>query len=578
MIAKRQPDRKQQNSDIARLAHYILRTGRATEVAGINISNCGFDDDPALAIKAIQATQSRNTRSKADPCYHLMISFPEGEKPARDKLEAIEEAFCQAIGLAEHQRISAIHDDTDHFHVHVAINKVHPTTHRMVEPFYDKLKLVECAEQLEIKYNLTKQIDWEQARERRQQQTPQQQKKQITEALKAHSGQLPFNDWVKQRSAKITDAIDEADSWQTLQHSLQRFDLCIKPRGNGAVLSSRSENVSVRLSELGREYTKTKLEQRLGKLTSTSHNSSNQTSTGIKAETRYQKGPAQQNAQQSQLWQDFQQRQQEKKAALSNLQQRRKAGYAALKADYQQRRQAIKQDTLLTGPYRRKAWQVLAASHKTRRNQLKQQLWQEQQHIYRHYPERNWQDYLIKQAEQGNDKALLTLRHGKKNRYLAGKLALSGKELRAGQLLLTAMKPEVRKSGVVVYRHNATEIHDDGQRLSLPQNHSPKATTLALLRMARQQYGNHLTIDGSDTFKQQVVEVAVAEGMPVTFNDPVLERKRQTLSAAISDKQPRHRYTSANPKHSDKSQAPTGQKPSGREADDRPNNHESAER
>jgi len=46
-----------------------------------------------------------------------------------------------ALGFGEHQRVSAVHQNTDHWHLHVAINKVHPTTLRNVTPIRDHYRL-----------------------------------------------------------------------------------------------------------------------------------------------------------------------------------------------------------------------------------------------------------------------------------------------------------------------------------------------------------------------------------------------------------------------------------------------------
>jgi len=112
-----------------RTADYILDTKGATtqgeKVSSYRVTNCGTDD-PGDATALIQATQAKNTRSKSDKTYHLVYSFPPGERPPLDVLHAIEDELCAAIGYADHQRISAVHIDTDHLHVHVAINKVHP--------------------------------------------------------------------------------------------------------------------------------------------------------------------------------------------------------------------------------------------------------------------------------------------------------------------------------------------------------------------------------------------------------------------------------------------------------------------
>lgn len=135
-------------------AEYILATrSNGEKVGGMRVSNC-HSTEPVAATLEILATQALNTRSKADKTYHLVFSFPPGEQPPMAVLHAIEDELCAAIGMADHQRISAVHIDTDHLHVHVAINKVHPKTYRNFEPYYDHKRLMEACDRLEVKHGL----------------------------------------------------------------------------------------------------------------------------------------------------------------------------------------------------------------------------------------------------------------------------------------------------------------------------------------------------------------------------------------------------------------------------------------
>ncbi len=175
MIAKKIP-RTKGTSSVARLVRYMVAaqggiepeswkrtsdyildskstTSHGEKVGSYRVTNCGTDD-PAQAATIIEATQAANTRSKADKTYHLVFSFPPGERPPLDVLHIIEDELCEVIGYADHQRISAVHIDTDHLHVHVAINKVHPTGFQNIEPFYDVPRLMEACERLEIQYGL----------------------------------------------------------------------------------------------------------------------------------------------------------------------------------------------------------------------------------------------------------------------------------------------------------------------------------------------------------------------------------------------------------------------------------------
>lgn len=138
----------------SRTADYILDAAHdGAKVSGVRVTNC-LSDDPAVASMEVLATQDKNTRSKREKDYHLVISFPPGERPNEAALRDIEDRLVAAIGMADHQRLSAVHNDTEHLHIHVAINKVHPRTFRNIEPYFDKQRLMETCERLELRFGL----------------------------------------------------------------------------------------------------------------------------------------------------------------------------------------------------------------------------------------------------------------------------------------------------------------------------------------------------------------------------------------------------------------------------------------
>ncbi|RYZ77693.1 MAG: conjugal transfer protein TraI, partial [Proteobacteria bacterium] len=112
-------------------------------------------DDPEIAVLEILATQNLNSRSKADKTYHLIVSFPEDERPDVKTLKIIEETLCNSLGYSEHQRLTAVHRDSTHLHMHIAISRIHPVTFNNYEPFRDFQKLQTAARELELKHGLT---------------------------------------------------------------------------------------------------------------------------------------------------------------------------------------------------------------------------------------------------------------------------------------------------------------------------------------------------------------------------------------------------------------------------------------
>jgi hypothetical protein len=141
-------------SDFGGLVKYITSAqGRDERVGVVTITNCN-GLTPEDAAQDVMLVQAANQRAAADKTYHLIISFPPGEIPSAAALRDIEETICAGLGFAEHQRISAVHHDTDHTHIHLAINKIHPTRHTIQTPLRDYRTLADLCERLEIRHGL----------------------------------------------------------------------------------------------------------------------------------------------------------------------------------------------------------------------------------------------------------------------------------------------------------------------------------------------------------------------------------------------------------------------------------------
>ena len=276
MIAKRIPAPKKK-SDFVRLANYMMDTNKKGrkkdkktkydvkrlasymsqgDKAQIRISNCSFDD-LATAAREIDTVQKLNTRSNNDKTYHLVISFKEGENPSKNILDACEDYIVDKIGYADHQRISAIHTNTDNLHIHVAINKVHPEKLQNIEPYYDKFKMSEACRELEKKYGL--QVD--RGAEKRS-------KRPMNAAVdkENQTGIKSFVSWIREN---VEDEIililsEENPSWQALHDKLDDYGMEIRARGAGMVFQSTVGGQYCKLSSVSRDFSKAKLEKILG--------------------------------------------------------------------------------------------------------------------------------------------------------------------------------------------------------------------------------------------------------------------------------------------------------------------------
>ncbi|MDP0947225.1 LPD7 domain-containing protein, partial [Klebsiella pneumoniae] len=90
--------------------------------------------------------------------------------------------------------------------------------------------------------------------------------------------------------------------------------------------------------------------------------------------------------------------------------------------------------------------------------------------------------------------------------------------------IFTPLKPAVQANGDVLYTVDGARVRDTGERLRLDAEKG--GDLAAVVRLAREKYGDHLSVDGDEQFKKAVVEAAVASGQAVTFADPAMEQRR----------------------------------------------------
>ena len=276
----------------ARVSDYVLDVaGSGVKVGAVRVTNCHTDDDPAAAALEVRAVQARNTRSKGDKTYHLVVAFPPGERPTAEQFRDVEDTLCAAIGLADHQRLSAVHTDRDHLHLHIAINTVHPRTFRNITPYYDHRRLMDACERLEIKHGLARtnhgaDAAWALGLDRghadgQGSHTPEPAQSAAASTpgrageMEAHGRRESFRSWVLTHAAvDLRAAVRDARDWPALHRGLARFDLEIRPRGAGLVIvprvppaeagDRRSSVVAIKASDVDRGLSAQALTRRFG--------------------------------------------------------------------------------------------------------------------------------------------------------------------------------------------------------------------------------------------------------------------------------------------------------------------------
>lgn len=375
-----------------RLNAYILDAEHSGEkVAWARVTNCA-STDAGWAVKEIIATQGRNTRSRRDKSYHLVASFPEGERPTREQIEDIEDRLCEAIGLAEHQRVSAVHQNTGNWHLHVAINTVHPTTFRNVAPFQDHFRLQEACAELEQKHGLVVDnhtLAREPGAERRTGRADQ---------------ARPFLAWVQQEAAAaLLEARDAGQGWQHLHSVAVTHGLALKLRGAGIVIShAKDQRLHVKASTVDRDLSLKALTDALG-----SFQLAGPTAHARPGRTSYT-GPDRQGVLYAAYAQERAAATRTQAAAALALREQHRA-YAVELATYYRNRMKAERAGALRGTLRHDSIQHVARKRREDQVERTAREMEERRQLREAHRPITWQKWLEARATEGNAEALAML-------------------------------------------------------------------------------------------------------------------------------------------------------------------------
>jgi len=122
------------------LAAYLLHdTGRAQSAERVGWSQSfnldGADAERAWKLMAATAMSADKLKEAAgikkgkpvtNSVYHLALSFNPGDRPSEQTQRAAVTGALSALGLEQYQALAIGHTDTDHAHVHVMVNLIHP--------------------------------------------------------------------------------------------------------------------------------------------------------------------------------------------------------------------------------------------------------------------------------------------------------------------------------------------------------------------------------------------------------------------------------------------------------------------
>ena len=431
----------------------------------------------------------------------------------------IEDALCAAVGLADHQRLSAVHNDTDHFHFHIAIIKVHPDSSKLVTPWQDAPKLAAACQTLERRHGLTR---TNHAMPERGADRP----NDRAETMEQRSRQQSLLHWVRDEAGPaLLKAQETGGGWQDLHRAAATYGLEIKPRGAGLVIAVAGDKYArVKPSDIDRQLTFGALTAKWG---------------AYQAPTRHQAPPqhvyprAPLHKGSSQAPGLFREYQRDRERALADRKTDRDTRRAVSDAYRKElaewapeRRRSIK-DMPYTGEGRRAAYADLKRTRDLAMERETARLAEERAQA-RKRPVPTWQSWLQTQAAQGNAPAVAVLRSMDQRKAELGAAVLTAANAdQARHVVYQHLRPSVGRDGSITYRvADGGRVTDQAQQVRVDE--VTTASTFLALSLAVDRFGNRpLVVDGADAFKRELAKVAGIEGMRVTFADPTMEAERQ---------------------------------------------------
>lgn len=516
MIVKEIEFQSRQPGQFKTLVNYLINPqGKEHRVGQVRLTNYNTQDVKDALIETI-LTQSKNTRAKSSDTYHLVISFPNGEIPSEEVLRLIEQRMVDSLGYGEHQRMSVTHHDTDHFHLHLAINKVHPQTNNLVTPYQSWNALGKCCLECERDYKLTHDnhvvqrvlyVDGE----------------AITEDY------IPNDSYIRNQKARdmdyqlettsltrylkdeVKDQVLKAKSWSEVHEFLSSKGVVIKLQGRGFVFKSAHSEISVKASSVARELSFERMVKRFGTFVSAD----------VKPEENPQPRPP------SPLYLRYEREKEEwkeaKNAQYVQLSEHTRVGRQDAYSRY---RLAVMKSSSIKDPIARTLFLVAAkTSLQKELSEISKQRKERAEQLKLQRP-MSWATWLQKKASEGDVEALIALR--KKDVRL--RIAYKVQSLEPSKLFIDGIEIDsVTKQGTIIYRCGDTTLRDVGQSLVFPNDYERDSMAQALKAAKDKYQESPLVVTGSEEFKNDLLIVAASMNEKFSFQDPALQSTYEKL-------------------------------------------------
>jgi DnaJ-domain-containing protein 1 len=218
-----------------------------------------FEQDPAEVAQEMRDAASLSDRVEK-PVYHLSVSFPVGDDTSQDERLEVMDELLEDLELEDHQALIVEHQDEQHPHVHAMVNRVQhdPQAEGYAKAWTNSNDFQKIERSLR---RMEKEREWREVAgyharpEQAEKPSPAPTSGEIQRYKR--TGDLPFGDVVSEVAGHH---FEEAESWADLEGRLREHGIWVEAKGRGGVVTDGEE--TAKLSDVGREYSRYKLEER----------------------------------------------------------------------------------------------------------------------------------------------------------------------------------------------------------------------------------------------------------------------------------------------------------------------------
>ena len=190
--------------------------------------------DPQEVAREMETAASLSDARLEKPVYHVSISFGEADHPTREQMREAADRVLGELGLSEHQAFLVAHQDKDHPHLHVMVNRAHPDTGKAADVSFDYRRVEGVLRELEKEWGMQR-VPGHHARDAGDPAPDRTQSVATGEARRTErTGESSFPQQIRETMGDdLNRAIEQSKSWDELRAALGRHGYRIEPTERG---------------------------------------------------------------------------------------------------------------------------------------------------------------------------------------------------------------------------------------------------------------------------------------------------------------------------------------------------------